>query len=149
MRANMVTRLCLCSVIAASAVSLSAQRGTPRPLSTDPYNVWTAEQLAKPGALGNYGHYSASIQRRDATSAPETHDGFSHFLVFTSGEGNVILGGEIVDGPYEMKIIKGGHTQKIVLGEMYHIPIKTAHWVRPNPGGAITYWVTNINVPKP
>lgn len=149
MRANLVRHLCLSFVIAASVSSLSAQRGTPRPLSTDPFNVWSAEQLAKPGQLGNFGHYSASIQRRDAKSAPETHDGFSHFLMFTSGEGTVVLGGEIVDGPDGTKIIKGGHTQKIVLGEMYHIPIKTAHWVRPNSGGAITYWVTNINVPKP
>jgi mannose-6-phosphate isomerase-like protein (cupin superfamily) len=148
MRASLVRQLGLFVVIVASAVSLSAQRGTPRPLSTDPYNVWTAQQMATPGQLGNYGHYSSSIQRRDATSAPETHDGFSHFLVFTSGEGNVILGGDIVDGPDGKKTIKGGHTQKIVLGEMYHIPIKTAHWVRPNPGGAITYWVTNINVLK-
>ena len=39
-------------------------------------------------------------------------------------------------------------TNKIVIGEMYHIPIKTVHWVQPNPGSSITYWVTNINVPK-
>jgi mannose-6-phosphate isomerase-like protein (cupin superfamily) len=105
--------------------------------------------LATPGRLGNYGHYSASIQRRDATSAPETHDGFSHFLMFTSGEGNMILGGQIVDGPDGKKTIKGGETHKIVLGQMYHIPIKTAHWVVPTGSGAVTYWVTNINVPKP
>ncbi len=149
MRANALRQLGLCVVIAASVVSLSAQRGAPRPISTDPFNVWSAEQLAKPGSLGNFGHYSASIQRRDATSAPETHDGFSHFLMFTSGAGDVILGGEIVDGPDGKKMIKGGHTQKVVLGEMYHSPIKTAHWVRPNAGGSITYWVTNINVLKP
>jgi mannose-6-phosphate isomerase-like protein (cupin superfamily) len=149
MSVNIAKRVILCSLVAMSAVSLSAQRGTPQPLSTTPYDIWTADQLAKPGRLGNYGHYSASIQRRDATSAPETHDGFSHFLVFTSGEGNMILGGEIVDGPDGKKTIKGGETKKIVLGQMYHIPIKTAHWVVPNPGGAVTYWVTNINIPKP
>jgi hypothetical protein len=149
MRANIVRQLVLGSLIAASAVSLAAQRGAPQPVSTDPYNIWTAEQLAKPGRLGNFGHYSASIQRRDANSAPETHDGFSHFLMFTSGEGNMILGGQIVDGPDGKKTIKGGETHKIVLGQMYHIPIKTAHWVVPSPGGAVTYWVTNINVPKP
>jgi hypothetical protein len=31
---------------------------------------------------------------------------------------------------------------------MYHIPIKTVHWVVPNAGSSITYWVTNIFVPK-
>jgi mannose-6-phosphate isomerase-like protein (cupin superfamily) len=146
---NIGKRLILCALIAMGAVSLSAQRGTPQPLSTTPYDIWTADQLAKPGRLGNYGHYSASIQRRDASSAPETHDGFSHFLMFTSGEGNMILGGQIVDGPDGKKTIKGGETHKIVLGQMYHIPIKTAHWVVPTPGGAVTYWVTNINIPKP
>lgn len=149
MRANIVRSLMLCAVLGMSVASLSGQRGQPRPLSTDPYNIWKADTLSKPGQLGNYGHYSASIQRRDENAAPETHDGFSHFLMFTSGEGDVILGGQIVDGPDGKKIVKGGETHKVVLGEMYHIPIKTVHWVRPRPGTAITYWVTNINVPKP
>jgi mannose-6-phosphate isomerase-like protein (cupin superfamily) len=149
MRVNVARQLILCSLVAASVVSLSGQRGQPQPLSTSPYDIWAADELAKPGRLGNYGHYSASIQRRDATSAPETHDGFSHFLMFTSGEGNMILGGQIVDGPDGKKTIKGGETHKIVLGQMYHIPIKTTHWVVPTGGGAVTYWVTNINVPKP
>ena len=61
----------------------------------------------------------------------------------------VTLGGEIVDGPDGKKTVKGGNTSKIVIGAMYHIPIKTVHWVVPNPGGSITYWVTNIFVPKP
>jgi mannose-6-phosphate isomerase-like protein (cupin superfamily) len=149
MRVTIARQLILCSLVAASVVSLSGQRGTPQPLSTSPYDIWTADVLAKPGRLGNYGHYSASIQRRDASSAPETHDGFSHFLMFTSGEGNMILGGQIVDAPDGKKTIKDGETHKIVLGQMYHIPIKTAHWVVPTGGGAVTYWVTNINVVKP
>ena len=141
----------LCCGLAAGSLTLSAQergRGTPPPISTDPYNIWPAKQLSTPGRLGNYGHYSASIQRREVGAAPETHTGFSHFLMFTSGEGNVILGGQIVDGPDGKKVIKGGETHKIVLGEMYHIPINTPHQVVPNPGSSVTYWVTNINVPK-
>jgi mannose-6-phosphate isomerase-like protein (cupin superfamily) len=151
MRVNIVRVVFLCSALAAAAVPVAAQergRGTPPPLSTDPYNIWPAKQLSTPGRLGNYGHYSASIQRREVGAAPETHTGFSHFLMFTSGEGNVILGGQIVDGPDGKKVIKGGDTHKIVLGEMYHIPINTPHQVVPNPGSSVTYWVTNINVPK-
>ena len=103
MRANIAGGFLLCFVLAAGVGSAVAQepqrgRGTPPPLSTDPYNIWPAKQMSTPGRLGNYGHYSASIQRRDVGAAPETHTGFSHFLVFTSGEGNVILGGQIVDG---------------------------------------------------
>jgi mannose-6-phosphate isomerase-like protein (cupin superfamily) len=153
MRANIAGGFLLCFVLAAGVVSAVAQepqrgRGTPPPLSTDPYNIWPAKQLSTPGRLGNYGHYSASIQRREVGAAPETHTGFSHFLVFTSGEGNVILGGQIVDGPDGKKVIKGGDTHKIVLNEMYHIPINTAHQVVPSAGSSVTYWVTNINVPK-
>lgn len=118
MRATIARRLILCLVLVTSVASLSGQRGTPRPLSTDPYNIWPAAQLSKPGQLGNYGHYSASIQRREVGAAPETHDGFSHFLMFTSGEGNVILGGQIVDGPDGKKTVKGGDTHKIVLGDL-------------------------------
>jgi mannose-6-phosphate isomerase-like protein (cupin superfamily) len=153
MRAKIAGGFLLCFVLAAGVVPAAAQepqrgRGTPPPLSTDPYNIWPAKQLSTPGRLGNYGHYSASIQRRDVGAAPETHTGFSHFLMFTSGEGNVILGGQIVDGPDGKKVIKGGDTHKIVLGEMYHIPINTAHQVVPNAGSSVTYWVTNINVLK-
>ncbi len=153
MRTKIAGGLLLCLLAAASVASAQEQqggrgRGTPPPLSTDPYNIWPSKQLSTPGRLGNYGHYSASIQRRDVGAAPETHTGFSHFLMFTSGEGNVILGGQIVDGPDGKKIIKGGDTHKIVLGEMYHIPINTPHQVVPNAGSSVTYWVTNINVPK-
>ncbi len=150
MRTSMTGRLILWSLFATSVVSLSAQGGgTPPALNTEPFSIWTAEKLTTPGSLGNFGHYSASIQRRNVGAAPETHDGFSHFLVFTSGEGNVILGGKIVDGPDGKKVIQGGNTSKIILGAMYHIPIKTPHQVVPNPGTSVTYWVTNINVPKP
>ncbi len=112
MRAKIAGGFLLCFVLAAGVGPAAAQepqrgRGTPPPLSTDPYNIWPAKQLSTPGRLGNYGHYSASIQRRDVGAAPETHTGFSHFLMFTSGEGNVILGGQIVDGPDGKKVIKG------------------------------------------
>jgi hypothetical protein len=69
--------------------------------------------------------------------------------MFTSGEGTFTLGGDIVDGPDGKKIVRGGVTQKIVIGSMYHIPINTAHWVVPNAGSSVTYWATNINVDKP
>jgi hypothetical protein len=151
---KIVPYLVVCGVLAIGfVVGLSAQaaRGAaqpPQPLSTSPFDVWSGDKLTTPGNLGNFGHYTASIQRRNPGAAPEIHDGFSHFLIFTSGEGNVTLGGEIVDGADGKKTVKGGTTQKIVLGAIYQIPIKTVHWVVPNPGSSITYWVTNIFVPK-
>jgi mannose-6-phosphate isomerase-like protein (cupin superfamily) len=148
---NIAQRLILGVLVATSVLSLSAQggRGVPVPLSTSPYDIWTADQLTKPGMLANFGNHNASIQRRDVGAAPEIHDGFSHFLMFTSGEGNVVIGGRIVDGADGKKVVQGGDTHKIIIGAMYHIPQKTAHWVVPNPGSSVTYWVTNIDVEKP
>jgi hypothetical protein len=153
MRVNTSKWSVLGLLIATSVLSLSAQggrAGRPAPaLSTTPYDLWTIEQLSKPGNLGNYGDHTSSIQRRDIGAAPETHTGFSHFLMFTSGQGNFTVGGQIVDGPDGKKTVKGGDVHKIVLGEMYHIPINTVHWVVPSPGSSVTYWVTNIMVEKP
>ena len=147
MRTNITKLLLLGCLVAATALTLSAQgrggRG-PAPLSTTKYDVWTVAQLATPGNLGNYGNHSCSVQRRDVGAAPESHDNFSHVLIFTSGSGNVNLGGEIVDGPDGKKIVRGGDRRKVVIGEVYHIPLKGAHWVLPDAGSSITYFVCNI-----
>jgi mannose-6-phosphate isomerase-like protein (cupin superfamily) len=150
MRVNKVAAFVVSALMVGGVAHLTAQggRGKPQPLSTSPFDMWSGDKLVTPGSLGNFGHYSASIQRRNPGAAPETHTGFSHFLMFTSGEGMFTLGGEIVDGPDGKKTVKGGTTEKIVLGAMYHIPINTVHWVVPNAGSSVTYWVTNINVPK-
>lgn len=150
MRVNIVAAFALSALMVGGVAHIAAQggRGKPQPLSTSPFDMWSGDKLVTPGSLGNFGHYSASIQRRNPGAAPETHTGFSHFLMFTSGEGMFTLGGEIVDGPDGKKTVKGGTTEKIVPGAMYHIPINTVHWVVPNAGSSVTYWVTNINVPK-
>jgi mannose-6-phosphate isomerase-like protein (cupin superfamily) len=114
------------------------------------YNVWTPEQLSKSGNLASAGNYAMSVQRRAVGAPAEVHDGFSHILIFTSGEGTFVVGGTLVDGPDGKKIIRGGESHKIVLGEVWHIPIKVPHWVQPTPGThGVTYFVANINIPKP
>jgi mannose-6-phosphate isomerase-like protein (cupin superfamily) len=116
-------------------------------VSTALFDAWTPEQLSKPANLANYGNHNASIQRREVGAAPEIHDGFSHILMFTSGEGTFIVGGEIVDGPDGKKMLRGGESHKIVQGVVWHIPMKVAHQVVPNPGSVVTYFVANINQP--
>jgi mannose-6-phosphate isomerase-like protein (cupin superfamily) len=136
-------------VLATSVLALSAQGGGATPLSTTPYDRWKIDQLSNPGNLGNYGSHTASIQRRNVGAAPESHTNFAHFLMFTSGKGNFTVGGQIVDGPDGKKTVKGGDTHPIVIGEMYHIPLNTVHWVVPEAGGSVTYWVTNLYAEKP
>ena len=157
-RQNITRLLLLGFLVSSAALIISAQVGGeakkkggrgPAPLSTTPYDVWTMEQLAKPGNLGNYGNHACSVQRRDVGAAPESHDGFAHVLIFTSGSGSVNLGGEIVEGPDGKKIVRGGDRRKVVVGEVYHIPVKTAHWVMPDAGSSITYFVCNLFTTAP
>jgi hypothetical protein len=65
-------------------------------------------------------------------------------LIFTSGSGSVNLGGEIVAGPDGKKIVQGGERRKIVVGDVYHMAVKTPHWVIPDAGSSITYFVCNL-----
>ena len=158
-RQNIGRILLLGFLVAFAALFVSAQVGTetkkkggkkgPAPLSTTLYDVWTMEQLAKPGNLGNYGNHACSVQRRNVGAAPETHDNFAHVLIFTSGSGNVNLGGEIVDGPDGKKTVQGGDRRKIVVGDVYHMPVKLAHWVIPDADSSITYFVCNLYTTAP
>ena len=158
-RPNIARILSLGFLVLLAAFLVSAQVGTetkkkggkkgPAPLSTTPYDVWTMEQLTKPGNLGNYGTHACSVQRRDVGAAPESHDNFAHVLIFTSGSGSVNLGGEIVAGPDGKKIVQGGDRRKIVVGDVYHMPVKLAHWVIPDPGSSITYFVCNLFTTAP
>jgi hypothetical protein len=156
---NVATLLLLGLLVSSATLIVSAQGGGegkkkggkrgPAPLSTSPYDVWTMDQLTKPGQLGNYGTYACSVQRRNEGAAPETHTNFSHVLIFTSGSGSVNLGGEIVDGPDGKKIVKGGERKKIVIGDVYRMSLNTAHWVIPDPGSSITYFVCNLFATPP
>ena len=158
-RAVIATLLVLGSVVFCAALLVSAQTGSdtkkakkePPPLNTAPYEVWTMEQLAKPGSLGNYANpnHECSVQRRNVGAAPETHDNFAHVLIFTSGSGSVNLGGEIVAGADGKKTVQGGERKKIVVGDVYHMAIKTPHWVIPDAGSSITYFVCNLYTVAP
>jgi mannose-6-phosphate isomerase-like protein (cupin superfamily) len=150
-RQNIATILLLGCLVSSSALIVSAQEAKkkggkrePAPVSTAPYDVWTMQELAKPGRLGNFGDYSCSVQRRDVGAAPEAHTNFTHILIFTSGTGAVNLGGEIVAGPDGKKIVQGGDRLKIVVGDVYRMGLNTVHWVIPDAGSSITYFVCNI-----
>ena len=59
---HLVSGLALCVVMVVAVVALSAQggRGTPQPLSTSPFDVWSGDKLDA-GNLGNFGRYTASV----------------------------------------------------------------------------------------
>src|SRR3954464_7031579 len=101
MQTDLTARVVPVLIAAAAVLSVSALTGgrVPAASSAAAYDLWTADQLVKPGNLGNYGNHSASIQRRQPGAPPESHTGFSDILMFTGGEGSFIVGGEIVDGP--------------------------------------------------
>jgi mannose-6-phosphate isomerase-like protein (cupin superfamily) len=152
MRTKVTRPLLLGLLVATSALTLSAQAptsgGRADPISKSPYDVWTADQLVKPGNLANFGNYAVSVQRRAVGAAPEIHNDFSHIMMFTSGEGTFVTGGEIVTGPDGKKMIRGGDRHPIKLGEVHHVAINVPHLVVPNPGTTVTYFVANIFVEK-
>ena len=49
--------------------------------------------------------------------------------------------GTDIDGK---KIVQGGERRKIVVGDVYHMAVKTPHWVIPDAGSSITYFVCNL-----
>jgi hypothetical protein len=98
----MASLLVLGLLVLSAAILVSAQTGgdtskkakkEPPPLDTAPYEVWTMEQLAKPGFLGRYDapHQECSVQRRNEGAAPESHDNFAH-VRFDISEGTVPTG---------------------------------------------------------
>ena len=147
MQINFARLFSVATLLATSVLFLSAQ--APSPSDAGRHERWTLAEMSQPRRLGDYGTHNASVQRREPGAAPETHPGYSHILMFTGGSGSFTLGGTIVDGPDGKKVIRDGETQPIVLGAVYHIPFNVAHQVVADPGQAVTYFVTSINIAKP
>jgi mannose-6-phosphate isomerase-like protein (cupin superfamily) len=87
----------------------------------------------------------------------EMHAGAYDFYVFTSGTGEMVLGGKIAnrqnlmdkDGPvpgeYRGQPITGGQTFKVKAGDWLLIPPDTPHQPKPDAGG-FSYFIMKINV---
>ena len=82
------------------------------------------------------------------------HLKLADFITVRSGEGEVLIGGTIVDGktsaPDELRgrAIEGGKSYKIAAGDVLYIPANTVHQFLVAPGKNFTVTIVKIT-PKP
>jgi len=132
------------------------------------YVRWPADELKGLGArlapkmntlklateqLGRFGNYSIMAAHREADGEAELHETQHDVFIVQSGEGVVVLGGEVLGGrttaPGEIRgtSIRGGRKAPLGAGDIVSIPARTPHQVLVKPGGKITYLIVKINAP--
>jgi len=97
---------------------------------------------------------SATLIYRDGPSEAEVHEKLADFITVRAGEGEVVVGGTIVDGkssaPDELRgpSIKGGTRYKVAVGDILYIPANTVHQFFVAPGRNFTVTIVKIT-PRP
>lgn len=97
---------------------------------------------------------SAFVAYRNGPGEAEIHVKQADLLVIRSGEGTVLVGGQIVEGkptgPDEIrgKSIDGGTKYPIAAGDILYVPANTVHQFLVEPGKSFTAMVIKIT-PKP
>ena len=93
---------------------------------------------------------SATLIYRDGPSEAEVHQKLPDFITVRAGEGEVVVGGTIVDGkssaPDELRgaSIKGGTRYKMAAGDIMYIPANTVHQFFVAPGKNFTVTIVKI-----
>ena len=97
---------------------------------------------------------SATLIYRDGPSEAEVHLKLADFITVRAGEGEVVVGGTIVDGktsaPDELrgKGIQGGTRYRFAAGDILYIPADTVHQFFATQGKSFTVTIVKIT-PKP
>jgi mannose-6-phosphate isomerase-like protein (cupin superfamily) len=128
--------------------------------------VWTAKQLSETetkirGAVDPARHLglerlldSATLIYRDGPSEAEVHQKLADFITVRSGEGEIVIGGKIVNGktsaPDELRgsSIEGGTRYKFSAGDALYVPANTVHQFFVAPGRNFVVTIVKIT-PKP
>ena len=99
--------------------------------------------------LADYGEGGASHRfrfiRRDGDGRPELHDNIIDVVFVQSGEGTMLVGGEMIgrsNAPGSM--INGGSRYPVAAGDVLHIPARTPHAYLVPDGGHITYVLVRV-----
>ncbi len=131
------------------------------------YRYWSAAELkgyeqklarkitpANKGAVEDkiidYGNYFSAMVHREGDIGAEMHDEWADVYVISSGSGTLQVGGTLSGGkstgPGEVRggTIEGGTRQKVAPGDIIHIPAKTPHEMRIDPGQQITYFILKV-----
>jgi mannose-6-phosphate isomerase-like protein (cupin superfamily) len=94
--------------------------------------------------LADYGSPTRSHRfrfiHRDADGRPEIHDDIIDVVFVTSGAGDLLVGGEMLNRTGGLGTgITGGERFPVAAGDMLHIPAMTPHGYMVPEGGHITY----------
>jgi mannose-6-phosphate isomerase-like protein (cupin superfamily) len=100
--------------------------------------------------IATVGNRRFMVAHREGSGLAEWHEKEADIMVISSGEVTMVYGGTVVDGkttaPGEIRgaSIKGGTEVRLSAGDMLHIPAKTAHQMKLDPGKQVTYFVTKV-----
>ena len=132
--------------------------------------MWSASELAELNAtlstrmrpdhsgretLAEYGNPSGAhrfrLIRRDADGVPEQHARIEDVVLIQSGEGLLVVGGELVDrtgsnGEYTGTGIASGVRYPVGAGDVVHIPANAPHLYLIPEGGHLTYVLVRVPV---
>src|ERR1700727_3106112 len=106
------------------------------PAAEDPAGiVYWAKGVPPEGAAKNpkFDNHAFMISHRDKDGLAELHENQTDIMVIQSGEGSIVVGGELVDGktvrPGEQtgSAIKGGAKRTLAPGDIVHIPPGIPH----------------------
>src|SRR5258705_12539744 len=96
--------------------------------------------------LADYGDHRFRMLYRDADGAPEQHDNIVDVVIVQSGEGSLLLGGQMINpkasagaGEYLGTGIEGGERHPLGAGDVVHIPARIPHSFLVPKGKHITY----------
>ncbi len=99
--------------------------------------------------LADYGEGGASHRfrfiRRDGDGRPELHDNIIDVVFVQSGEGTLLVGGEMIGRSNAPgSAIDGGSRYPVAAGDILHIPARTPHAYLVPDGGHITYVLVRV-----
>ena len=99
--------------------------------------------------LADYGNPSGAHRfrfiHRDADGIPEIHDDIIDVVFVRSGEGTLLVGGDMVNRTGSRGTgIAGGMRYPVGAGDMLHIPARTPHGYLVPEGGHITYVLVRV-----
>jgi mannose-6-phosphate isomerase-like protein (cupin superfamily) len=103
--------------------------------------------------LRNFGNHSVMAVHREGDGESEVHQTQVDIFIVQSGEGTLVVGGQVVGGkttaPNEIRgtSITGGQRSRLGPGDVVHIPAKTAHQVLVEPGKQFTYLIVKVDTP--
>ena len=102
--------------------------------------------------VATFGNRSVFMIRRDpGASVPEIHRQMAHILMVVSGEGTLVLGGELVGRHQDPNsgdrengtTIRNGVEHQVVPGDAFYVPPETPHQYVVQPGKEMTILTIN------